>query len=45
VTAVTSYEEIGPEGHRPGFDFAGGAGAHTAATASKGSRETMRGRS
>ncbi|HKI04875.1 MAG TPA: helix-turn-helix transcriptional regulator [Thermoanaerobaculia bacterium] len=38
-------EEIGPEGQSPGFPLAGGEGAQTAATASRGSRERMRGRS
>lgn len=40
-----SYEEIGPEGQAPGFPLAGGVGAQTAATASRGSLERMRGRS
>jgi hypothetical protein len=40
-----TYEEIGPEAQIPGFPLAGGEGAQTAATASSGSRERMRGRS
>ena len=39
-----SYEEIGPCGQKPGFPLAGGEGAQTAATASSGSRDRMRGR-
>jgi hypothetical protein len=42
---VRVYDEIGPDGQRPGLPLAGGEGAHTAATASSGSRERMRGRS
>lgn len=41
--AIGIYEEMGPCGQSPGFDFAGGAGAHRAATASSGSRLRMRG--
>jgi MoaA/NifB/PqqE/SkfB family radical SAM enzyme len=43
--AGRAQEEIGPCGHSPGLLLAGGEGAQTAATASKGSRERMRGRS
>jgi hypothetical protein len=32
------YDEIGPCGQKPGYPLAGGAGAHTAAMASSGSR-------
>src|SRR4029077_11120878 len=38
-----AQEETGPDGQRPGFPFEGGEGAQTAATASSGSRERMRG--
>jgi len=42
--SLVVYEEMGPEGQKPGFPLAGGEGAQTAATASSGSRERIRGR-